>query len=225
MRTAALVCASALAVLCAGLDAEFQSSARNGSAFSLTVDSIMRGPALVGYPPSDLRWSGDSKELYFEWRMPGEDEPATWVVPRDGGEPRRLTDEQRRSAPPENGVWDRQGRRALAVQDGDVVLIDTVARTRRMLTRTVAAESSPRWARGETHVTFVRDNNVFIVPLASGDGGLFVQLTDVSAKKPDPAVTDSQKFLEQEEQKLLEAVKEAAERKNRDMNSNRARIV
>jgi hypothetical protein len=37
--------------------------------FQLTVDSIMRGPALVGYPPSDLRWSGDSKELYFEWRM------------------------------------------------------------------------------------------------------------------------------------------------------------
>ena len=33
--------------------------------FALTVDSIMRGPALVGYPPSDLRWSGDSKELYF----------------------------------------------------------------------------------------------------------------------------------------------------------------
>ena len=52
----------------------------------------MRGPALVGYPPSDLRWSGDSQELYFEWRMPGEDEAATWVVGRDGGAPRRLTD-------------------------------------------------------------------------------------------------------------------------------------
>ena len=38
------------------------------SRFTLTVDSIMRGPALVGYPPTDLRWSGDSKELYFEWR-------------------------------------------------------------------------------------------------------------------------------------------------------------
>ena len=45
----------------------------------------MRGPALVGYPPSDLRWSGDSKDLYFEWRMPNEDEAATWVVGRDGG--------------------------------------------------------------------------------------------------------------------------------------------
>src|SRR5438128_6802026 len=60
------------------------------SPFSLTVDSIMRGPKLVGYPPTGLRWSGDSARLYFEWRRPGEDEPSTWVVARDGGQPRKL---------------------------------------------------------------------------------------------------------------------------------------
>jgi dipeptidyl aminopeptidase/acylaminoacyl peptidase len=186
------------------------------SAFPLTVDSIMRGPKLVGYPPSDLRWSGDSKELFFEWRMPDEDEAATWVVGRDGGEPRRLSDEERRSAPSVNGIWDRARRRVLAVQDGDIVLIDTVARTRRPLTRTTARETSPRWARTETHVTFVRDNNVFIVPLDATNGGLFVQLTDISPKKTDPATTDSQKFIKEEELKLLDAVKEAAEKRKRE---------
>ena len=40
----------------------------------------MRGPKLVGYPPTGLRWSGDSSRLYFEWRRPGEDEASTWVV-------------------------------------------------------------------------------------------------------------------------------------------------
>ncbi|MGH9350355.1 MAG: prolyl oligopeptidase family serine peptidase [Vicinamibacterales bacterium] len=190
--------------------------ARTPSSFPLTIDSIMRGPALVGYPPTDLRWSGDSQELYFEWRMPGEDEAATWVVGRDGGEPRRLTDEQRTSAPPPGGVWDRARRRVLGVQEGNVVLIDTVARTRRALTRTTARESSPRWARHETHVTFVRDNNVFIVPVDGSQGNLFVQLSDVSAKKPDPAVTESQTFIKEEELKLLEAVKEAAERRKRN---------
>jgi dipeptidyl aminopeptidase/acylaminoacyl peptidase len=186
------------------------------SVFPLTVDSIMRGPRLVGYPPSDLRWSGDSKELYFEWRMPDEDESATWVVGRDGGAPRRLNDEERRSAPPANATWDRARRRALAVQDGDIVLIDAVARTRRPLTRTTARETSPRWARDESHVTFVRENNVFMVPIDTSSGGLFVQLTDISAKKPDPATTDSQKFVKEEELKLLEAVKEAAERRKRE---------
>src|SRR4051812_35248278 len=67
--------------------------------FSLTVDSIMRGPDLVGYPPSELRWSGDSKELFFEWRMPKDDQASTWKVGRDGGTPTRLSDAQRRLAP------------------------------------------------------------------------------------------------------------------------------
>jgi dipeptidyl aminopeptidase/acylaminoacyl peptidase len=191
--------------------------AASTSTFPLTVDSIMRGPKLVGYPPSDLRWSGDSKELYFEWRMPDEDEPATWVAGKSGGPPRRLTDEERRSAPPADGMWDRARHRVVAVQDGDIVLIDTVARTRRPLTRTTARETSPRWARNETHVTFVRENNVFIVPVASSGAAdaLFVQLTDISPKKSDPPITDSQKFIKEEELKLLEAVKEAAERRKR----------
>ena len=90
------------------------------SRFALTVDSIMRGPTLVGYPPSDLRWSGDSRELYFEWRMPSEDEAATWVVGRDGGQPRRLSDAERLAAPLANGNWDAQRRRILGADRGDV---------------------------------------------------------------------------------------------------------
>ncbi len=74
----------------------------------------------------------------------------------------------------------------LGVQDGDIVLIDSVARTRRPLTRTTAREASPRWAHNETHVTFVRDNNVFIVPVDGSQGGLFVQLTDVCPQETGP---------------------------------------
>ena len=104
-----------LAFVCAAVAAPLSASrAPATSSFPLTVDSIMRGPKLVGYPPSDLRWSGDSKELYFEWRMGDEDEAATWVVSREGGEPRRLSDEERRSAPPADAVWDRTRRRARA---------------------------------------------------------------------------------------------------------------
>ena len=67
---------------------------------TLTVDSIMRGPDLVGYPPSGLRWSGDARDLFFEWRRPGEKEPATYVLSQNTTAPRRLTDDERKLAPP-----------------------------------------------------------------------------------------------------------------------------
>jgi dipeptidyl aminopeptidase/acylaminoacyl peptidase len=191
-------------------------SQRATARFELTVDSIMRGPALVGYPPTGLRWSGDSKDLYFEWRRPGEDEASTYLVGREGGEPRRLSDEERKLAPPAGGgVWDAKRHRVLFVDEGDIVMIDSVARVRRQITRTTGNESNPRWARGDSHVTFTRDNNLFIVPL-TGSGDLVVQLTDVAVKRPDPRLTESQKFLKEEEQKLIDHVREAAEKKKKD---------
>ncbi len=195
------------------------------SKFQLTVDSIMRGPALVGYPPSDLRWSGDSKELYFEWRMPGDDEAATWVVGREGGQPRRLSDEERRSAPLANGAWDSARRRILGTDRGDIVVVDTVARKRLDVTRTTGAESSPRWARGGTHVTFVRDNSLFVVPVEGASTGTLVQLVDASARRTDTRPTDSQRVVREEEKKLLDWVEQEAERRKRREERDRARAL
>src|SRR5436190_24360069 len=124
------VAALALTAATAHLAAAPPQKPAASAAFPLTVDSIMRGPKLVGYPPTGLRWSGDSARLFFEWRQPGEDEAATWVVARDAGDPRRLTDAERRTAPPANGIWDAAHRRVIFVDEGDVVLVDSIAGTR-----------------------------------------------------------------------------------------------
>jgi dipeptidyl aminopeptidase/acylaminoacyl peptidase len=198
---------------------------QQASSFALTIDSIMRGPELVGNPPSSLRWSGDSKELYFEWLMPKEVLAATWVVTREGGTPRRLSETDRRNAPLANGQWDAARRRVLGIDRGDVAVIDTVARKRIDVTRTTGAESNPRWARGETHVTFIRDNNLFIVPVEHVGGGTVVQLTDVAARRADPRLTDSQKFIKEEEGKLLDWVEEEAARRKRREALDRSRAL
>jgi dipeptidyl aminopeptidase/acylaminoacyl peptidase len=195
--------------------------------FTLSVDSIMQGPKLVGYPPTALRWSGDSQRLYFEWRQPKDEETSTWVVARDGGQPRKLTDDERKLAPPTAGgggggggfggsspQWDDAHRRVLTVQDGDIILIDTVSQTRRALTRTTAPEGNPRWAKNETHVTFTRENSLYLLSLtAQGDG--LVQLTDAGPRRPDPKPTASQQFLKDEEKALLEAIREESDKEKK----------
>jgi len=179
----------------------------------LTVDSIMRGPDLVGYPPSGLRWSGDSRDLFFEWRKPGEKESATYVLSQNTTAPRRLTDEERKLAPPVGGAWDEARRRVVVAQGGDIVVLDTVARTRQQVTRTTAPESGPRWARNDKDVTFVSQNNLFIVPLATGS---IEQLTDVKPRRRETRDTDSQKYVRDQEAALLQVTKEAVERRKAD---------
>jgi dipeptidyl aminopeptidase/acylaminoacyl peptidase len=197
-------------------------AAKAAGGFDLSVDSIMRGPKLVGYPPTGLRWSGDSSRLYFEWRKAGDDETSTWVVARDGGQPRKLTDEERRTAPPVNGRWDKAHRRVLFVDRGDIVLLDTVGGVRRQITRTTGAEANPRWARRETAITFTRENNLFLVPLDSGE---IAQLTDVQPRKRDPRDTDSQTFIKAEETKLIEHTRVEAEKKKKAEEKDKANAL
>ncbi len=185
--------------------------------FALTVDSIMRGPELVGYAPDSLRWSADSRTLYFDWRKPGEDEASTYVVARDGGTPTKLTDDQKKNVPPANGRWDKARKRVLFADRGDIVMIDASG-GRKSITRTTAGEASPRWARNDTAVTYVREGNLFLVPVdGSATPGVAAtqQLTDVGPAKADPRLTDSQKFIREEEEKLLEAVKEQKDKKKK----------
>src|SRR6476646_4755217 len=81
-------------VLMRGQGPAARKAAAPAGGFDLSVDSIMRGPDLVGWPPTGLRWSADSQKLFFDWRKPGEKESSTYVVGRDGGEPRKLTDDE-----------------------------------------------------------------------------------------------------------------------------------
>src|SRR5688500_9947924 len=190
----------------------------------MTIDSIMRGPDLVGYPPNGLRWSGDSRQLFFEWRKPGEEESSTYVVRRDGGEPRKLSEAEAKEAPPGNGRWDKARRRLLFSERGDIGIYDAQTGKRRPLTRTSGPESNPRWARNDTHITYVNGGNLFIMAVDQ-PGTLVTQLTDVTQRRQDPRLTDSKKFIRDEEQKLLEHVRrEVEQRKKREEEQKAERL-
>ena len=180
--------------------------------FQLTVDSIMRGPDLVGYAPDGLRWSADSQKLYFDWRKPGEEEASTYSIPKAGGTPAKLSDAEKKNIPAANARWDTARTRALFADRGDIVIIEGNG-TRRWITRTTAGEGSPRWIRNDTAISFVREGNLFVMPL-DGTGGL-TQITDVSPRRAEPRVTDSQRFIRDEQEKLLEVIKEEKDKKKK----------
>src|SRR5271157_4271608 len=80
--------------------------ARPANNFALTIDNIMRGSALVGYEPSQVRWSADSERICFQWKQATDKEDApldTYVDNRDGSGLRKLSDEEARLVPPGGG--------------------------------------------------------------------------------------------------------------------------
>jgi dipeptidyl aminopeptidase/acylaminoacyl peptidase len=147
--------------------------------------------------------------------QPAEIKASTYVVGRDGGEPRKLTDDEVKNVPPAaGGRWDKARRRVVFVDSGDIILVDAASGVRRQITRTTGAESNPRWARNDTHVTWVREGNLFIAPVEAGGTSVLSQLTDVVPRKQEPRLTASQRFIREEEEKLIDFVeKQKAEKK------------
>jgi dipeptidyl aminopeptidase/acylaminoacyl peptidase len=195
--------------------------------FHLSIDNIMRGPGLYGWTPEDVRWSPDGQRVYFSWKLYSdtlEHDRDTYVVNRDGSGLRKLSDDEKKDAPPANAQWTRDKHRAVYLDDADIYLWDSATNKRRALTQTNDVESAPQFTFDETRVTFVRANNVFAIDLANGaltqltnivapdDKGPNVTLWDDAAKKG----TASQEYIKAEERKLLDIVDRKAKKREED---------
>src|SRR5690242_3212150 len=206
-RTRILLAACALALV-TGQRSQVSAQGK----FLLTIDNIMRGPELYGYPPQEVRWSGDNQRIYFQWKQASDpiDKPLeTWMVARDGGYPRKLSEDDAKSAPPASGVATRDRMRMVYVRDGDVFLYDFSIDKSRQLTKTIDIESAPHFTQDEKRIAFTRGGNLYVLDLS---GGSIEQMTDV---KPAPLIPEiklvpdsSQEFLKKQERELLAAVRD-----------------
>ena len=187
--------------------------------FQLTVDSIMRGPRLVGYPPTGVYWSQDSQRIYFRWKQADEPrlkETSLYVVNRDGTGLRRLTDDEAKQAPPANGELSKDKTMTVFADEGDIFIYMHANGTRRQITRTVDAETNPHFTFDQKRIYFTRQSNLYVMSL---DGGSLDQLTDIrpgggaGGGATPPKGTDSQEYLKKEERALLDAVRERAEQR------------
>jgi dipeptidyl aminopeptidase/acylaminoacyl peptidase len=200
----------ALALLCAALPLQAQQS----KPFDFSIKNIMRGPELYGRQPDNVRWSADSKWIYFTWLEPGTDWRETpkqfrvRAVP--GAKPERVSIQQVDSTGSRfaRGERSHTGRYSAVEFNGDLYLNDLTAGTARRLTQTVEAERNPQFSSDDRRIFFVRNNNIYSMDLG---GGLLRQLTDI---RQGPAPTDSARAqgqrarLEEQQRDLFESVRD-----------------
>ncbi|NOT09535.1 MAG: prolyl oligopeptidase family serine peptidase [Gemmatimonadales bacterium] len=183
--------------------------------FELTVPSIMRGPETVGREPAQVRWSPDAQWIYFRWLPPGTD----WrentkpyrIRPAAGAAPEALSNAAADSLEPQltNGPLSPDRKRKVVSVRGDLYLVDLPVGTVRALTNTPSVvESNPLWDLTGRRVFFRRENNIFALDVAQGG---VEQITDI---RPGPAPEDpralsgSRGFVEKDEIRLLQSMRD-----------------
>lgn len=186
--------------------------------FALTVDNIMRGPGFYGWEPTQVRWSGDSQRIYFQWKQasdPINKDPDTYVVNRDGSGLRKLSEAEAKLAPPASGDTTHDKNQTVYSRDGDIFLYDAVTGETKQLTKTSDLETDPHFTHDGKRVAFTRANNLYVMSIETGT---IDEMTDIRTG-PDTTEkkgTASQEFLKKEERNLLAVIQERATRREEE---------
>ena len=224
-------------------------SAKPAGKFALTVDNIMRGPALYGYEPSRVRWSGDGERIYFQWKQasdPLTKDLDTYVVNRSGSDLKKLSEEEAKLAPPAFGDESLDKKRTVYTRDGDLFLYDSKSGQTRQITKTREDETNPHFTHDGRRIAFTRANNLYVMAI---DTGLLEELTDIrsagaasetaaagggrggrggggrgaTSSDEEKKGTDSQEALKKQEKDLLEVIRERAAKREEDEAKEKAR--
>ncbi len=146
--------------------------------FPMTIESIMRGPALVGQAPRGLRWSADGSEVRFQWaKADGTPDPRykAYVVKKDGtGLKLGAGDGPAYEGPARPKL--EQPEVIVYESGGDLYLNDTVKKTTKRLTETPDTESNPKLVAGGKSVVYTLGNNLYRINV---DDLTKTQLTDL----------------------------------------------
>lgn len=156
----------------------------------LTPERVFADPDLNGPRPRGLAISPDGALVtYLQPKPENQEVLDLWATPVAGGEPRRLVDaaalspagktlseaekaRRERARVSSRGVveydWDTQGKTLLVPLDGDLHLADAATGQVRRLTETPGDEIDARVSPKGGFVSFVRDQNLYAIDLATG---------------------------------------------------------
>lgn len=188
-----------------------QPAARTAPPFNLTVANIMRGPLLVGRSPDEVRWSADSRTVWYRWREPQAADTATHLyrVAVSGGAPALVADSAAWwAAPADDGDWTADRSRRAEERNGDIFVVDAATGREHRITQTPTAERGPHLSPDGRTVYFLSGNNVWAVAV---DGGSALrQLTDIRTDEaPHPDSAKGQRgTLESQQRELFGVVRD-----------------
>lgn len=194
---------------------------------AITAEQAARDEAdFFGLIPDEVAWAPDGSRFYYHAgnnKPHRPDQNAVFEVTRTGGQPRRLSEEERRELPPLDALlpnaevrnFSRDRHWFVYQKNGDIFLWEVPANRRRRIVNTDADESRPRFSHDAQYVLFESGQNLYGWTLATGELRQFTRFRTGKdpERKPD---NDFQRFLEKQQTELFGVVREQdAEREAR----------
>ncbi|MES2518244.1 MAG: alpha/beta fold hydrolase [Bacteroidota bacterium] len=179
----------------------------------LSVEQIMQDPKFtIGALPSNIFWAEDSKTIYFNWNPDKNKADSLYGASVAEKKPFKIAPQVRRALPSNNGNYSTDFGRKVYSKNGDLFLMDCRTMAIRQITNTVESESNPSFNSKDDKIVFTKGNNLFSFNISNGE---IDQLTNFQAgtKKPEPKLSEQEKWQKQDQLTLFDILKERSDKK------------
>jgi len=191
-----------LLFLCFGLGASAQTLGQ------LTVEKIMRDPQWMGVSPSNIRWSDDSKKIYFNWNPDKTERDELFYITPGNTKPQKVSLADRRNMIPETGKWNKKRTLKTYEKNGDIYLLEVATGKTTQLTNTTSRENNPTFSGDEGSIVFTNDNNLYQLKLNKGELTQLTNFVKAATGEKKPAKDGEQAaWLKKQQLELFDIIK------------------
>lgn len=175
---------------------------------TLSIEKIMRDPKWMGVSPSNIRWSDDSKKVYFNWNPDNAERDELFFITPNNTKPQKVSAMERRDIVPENGKWNKARTLKIYEEDDDIFLWQKGSGKTIQLTHTAGRESNPTFTGDDSSIIYTSDNNLYQLRLAKGELTQLTNFVKTVGEKKSAKDTEQAKWLKKQQLELFDIIKE-----------------
>ncbi|HSJ12343.1 MAG TPA: S9 family peptidase [Gillisia sp.] len=183
---------------------------------TLSVEKIMQDPAWMGTFPSNIRWSEDSKTIYFNYNLQKDPSDSLYKIHLNSRDKIvKVSREEQNNLLPGSGNYSRDRSKKIFIKDDALMLWEQRNNKTQKLLHLGERISDPRFLYDENKVSFSMNNNLFVYTL---DTGSLEKITNIrSGDKQDKTEKTSTKedWVKEENLGLLEVVRQREDKKEK----------
>ena len=174
----------------------------------LTIEKIMQDPAhWVGTSPEQISWDTQGQKIYFTWNPEKDTLPPLFAYSLKTKNTEKVKLEEKQKLPGRGAAFNSDKTKKVFTRNGNIILLDLKKNTERQLTSWLGRASSVDFALNDTHISFLKDNNLFTI---NPENGLIQQITNFVAKddRTKPRGDEQAQWLEAQQKELFSVLNE-----------------
>lgn len=180
----------------------------------LSVEKIMQDPAWMGTFPSNIRWSEDSKTIYFNYNLQKDPADSLYKISlRNQENIEKVSFAEQKEQIFSAGDYNKDRSQKVFVKDGALMLYNSKNNTTRHLIELGDRISDPEFLMDGNRVSFVFNNNIYVYHINNGSLEKVTNLRNGEKQDRDPKLATKDDWVKTENVGLLEVVRQREEKR------------